>query len=358
MAFTGRLNNNEILNALFNMIISQHVFGDNIAGTKSELVDMSRVDGSLYGDTKLYYSPDVLKSHPWGNPDLEGMNLLAVDRPKAPECQAITIDTFRQIRLTLDNYLSKRAWSDESSFSQFNSIMLSTMSDTKRIYDATTFNAYVGTVETEVGKQKLTVDVTSATAGLSGEEKARVEAGVIAEAIAKLIVDLKDVSRAYNDYGQLKSYNIDDLVFVWNSDAVIKIEKRDLPTVYHKEIMDKFGEFTLPGRYFGTVNVGETAGDGETVFSLIEQDLVDGSHVFAGELIPEGVNAPAGTSYTTDNTILFKVMHRNSIPYMSAFEAGTSFVNARSLNENNYLTWGHNKPEYLKRYPMITVRQA
>lgn len=108
MAFTGRLNNNEILNALFNMIISQHVFGDNIAGTKSELVDMSRVDGSLYGDTKLYYSPDVLKSHPWGNPDVEGMNLLAVDRPKAPECQAITIDTFRQIRLTLDHYLSKR----------------------------------------------------------------------------------------------------------------------------------------------------------------------------------------------------------------------------------------------------------
>lgn len=236
--------------------------------------------------------------------------------------------------------------------------MLSTMSDTKRIYDATTFNAYVGTVETEIGKQKISVDVTSAVEGLSGEEKARVEAGVIAEAIAKLIVDLKDVSRAYNDYGQLKSYDINDLVFVWNSDAVIKIEKRDLPTVYHKEIMDKFGEFTLPGRYFGTVNSGETAGDGSTVFSLIEQDLLDGSHVFAGELIPTGVNAPAGTSYTTDNTILFKVMHRNSIPYMSAFEAGTSFVNARSLNENNYLTWGHNKPEYLKRYPMITVRQA
>ena len=42
---------------------------------------------------------------------------------------------------------------------------------------------------------------------------------------------------------------------------------------------------------------------------------------------------------------------------MSAFEAGTSFFNPRALLENNYLTFGHNTLAYLKRYPMITVRQ-
>ena len=52
-AFTGKLNSNEIFAALYNMIISQQVFADNIAGTKSDLVDMARVDGSMYGDTKL-----------------------------------------------------------------------------------------------------------------------------------------------------------------------------------------------------------------------------------------------------------------------------------------------------------------
>ena len=61
--FNGQLRSNEIYGALFNMIISQQVFADNIKGTKSTLVDMARVDGSLYGDTKLYYSTDVLRTH-------------------------------------------------------------------------------------------------------------------------------------------------------------------------------------------------------------------------------------------------------------------------------------------------------
>lgn len=47
--FTGQLNPNEIFGALYNMIISQQVFSDNIKGTYSELVDKARVDGTLYG---------------------------------------------------------------------------------------------------------------------------------------------------------------------------------------------------------------------------------------------------------------------------------------------------------------------
>ena len=58
-AFT--LTANEIYDTLANMIISQEVFADNI-GKNQTLVDKARVDGSLYGDTKLYYSTDVLYS--------------------------------------------------------------------------------------------------------------------------------------------------------------------------------------------------------------------------------------------------------------------------------------------------------
>jgi len=72
------------------------------------------------GDTKLYYASDVLKSYPWGpsrsnyNPSsttaslqYEANNMLAITRPAAPECQAIHLTEFRQIALTVDNYLSK-----------------------------------------------------------------------------------------------------------------------------------------------------------------------------------------------------------------------------------------------------------
>ena len=361
-AFNGTLNSNEIFAGLYNMIISQQVFADNIKGTKSDLVDMARVDGSMYGDTKLYYATDALTSSEWGN-DAEAINLLQLDRPKAPDCQKITLDVFRQIRLTVDNYLTKRAWMTEGAFSDFNSVMLGWIRETKKIYDSTTYNTYIGTAKSPKATENIEIDVTTATQGLTGEEAARVEAQVIAEEIAKLLVNLEDVSRDYNDYGNLRSYTSDDLVFVWNTDAMAKIEKRDLPTIFHKDIVDKFGEHTLPGRYFGTINTQQKTGDGKTVRSLVEQIVKKDSspdvHVFAGDLIPNGYTVAANKSYTVDGKVLFKVYHKgpNSVPYMSAFEAATSFFNPRSLTENHYFTFGHNTLEYLKNYPFITVTQ-
>lgn len=381
-AFNGQLNSNEIFGALYNMIISQQVFADNIKGTKSTLVDMARVDGSMYGDTKLYYSTDALKSYAWGA-DAEAANLLKLYRPKAPECQAIELNVFRQIPLTVDNYLSKRAWSTEGAFSEFNSVMLGWIRETKRVYDSTLYNTFIGTTVSTKAAENISVDVTTAAGDLTGEAKARVEAGVIGEAIAKLLVNLEDISRDYNDYGHLRSYNSEDLVFVWNSDAIAKIEKRDLPTIFHKEIIDKFGEHTLPARYFGTVGtaaIALAANDG-TKRSTVEADYATAAnaavtHVFPGDLIPQKTalvtalndngtaktissGIAAGDYYTVDSSILFKVYHRgpNSVPYMSAFEVGTSFFNPKSLTENHYLTFGHNTLEYLKNYPFITVKQ-
>lgn len=268
--FTGKLNSNEIFASLFNMIISQQVFADNLKGTYSSLVDSARVDGSMSGDTKLYYSTDILQSYEWGN-DAEAENLLKLYRPKAPEVQAITLDIFRQIPLTVDNYLSKRAWGTESSFSDFNSVMLGWIRNTKKVYDSLTYNTFIGTT---VGNQMDTIDVTAATKDLTGEAKNRVEAQTIAEYIAKLLTNMQDIGRDYNGYGFMRSYNKDELQFVWNADAIARIEKRDLPTIYNKDIMEKFGENILPGRYFGytgTAAVIDEAGThnpGNNVFTF------------------------------------------------------------------------------------------
>ena len=357
--FNGQLNSNEIFATLYNMIISQEVFADNIYDTKASLVDMSRVDGGLYGDTKLYYSTDVLQSVPWGN-DAEAANLLQLHRPEAPECQAIELNVFRQIALTVDDYLSKRAWSTEGAFSSFNSIMLGWIRDTKRVYDSTLFNAYVGTAESTVGNQSITISLP--TVADNPEAQARMQAGAIAAEMADLLVELEDVTREYNDYQNLRSYSGDSLIAVWNSEALNKIKKVDLPTIFHKEgLIDKMGEYTLPARYFGKVNAsgGTVAASNTTIRSLLEKDYEvseETYHVFPGDLLPDGATYLANETYTQDGTILFKIMHKRSVPYMSAFEVGTSFFNAKSLTTNHYLTWGHNTLEYLKNYPMITVR--
>jgi len=377
MAFTGNLNQNEIFAALYNMIISQQVFADNIYDTKSTLADMSRVDGTLYGDTKLYYSTDVLKSFEWTN-DAEAQNLLKLHRPEAPECQAITIDTFRMIPITVDNYLSKRAFSTEGAFSAFNSQMLGWMRDTKKVYDATMFNSFVGTHVSGLeddgkgAKQNMSIAIPvepDDATEVNIEAYNRIVAQSIATAMADLIVELEDVSRDYNDYGNLRSYNVNDLVFVWNSEWVNKIKKLDLPTIFHKDgLIDKFAQHTLPARYFGNINTNEgtTGGSNITIRSLIEKDYntVEPSapgydaakHVFPGDLLPPSTAYGANETYTEDNTVVFKVYHKNSIPFMTAFETGTEFFNPRSLTSTHYLIWGYNGLETLKNYPFITAK--
>ena len=394
-AFSGQLNANEIFAALYNMIISQEVRADNIAGTFSSLVDRSRVDGSLYGDTKLFYSPDVLKSREWLG-DSEAANLLNVNRPAAPECQAIVLDQFRQIDITVDNYLSKRAWINEGTFSSFNSVMLGMIRETKRVYDATLFNSYIGTAVSSATKGVITVSPTTGTDTTSADIEGanRIYAETVAMVLANLFIDLRDVSRDYNDYKQLKSYNLEDLIVVWNAEKVNKIKSIDLPTIFHKEgLIQKFEEEILPARYFGTVltatsigtysastpTTGKPINSGTGAYtpgsnnangcvrSLVEKETtVSGTvyHVFPGDEIPSGATVVAsgnfemGETYIVDDKVICKVMHKRSVPFMSAFEVGTSFFNPRSLTENHYLTWGHNSLEYLKSYPFVKVAEA
>lgn len=355
--FTGTLNPNEIMGAIYNMIISQQTYADNIKGTYSSLVDKARVDGTLYGDTKLYYDVDVLQTHDWLN-DQEAANLLALDRPADPACQKITLDTFRQIRLTVDNYLTKRAWSSEGAFRDFNSVMLKMIRDTKRVYDSTLYNTFIGTNETNIGNQSMTI---TAVAGQN-------DALTMAEALANLLVELRDVSREYNDNEFLKSFDESDLMVVFNAKHYNALKKVDMPVIFHKDgLLGEFDQEVLPARYFGTVvgtvhntNFNVPSSGTDEYRALVERDITlsDGTtkHVFPGDLLDGGSLIPEDEVYKVDGTIAFKLIHKKSAPIMSAFEVATSFFNPRSLTENNYLTFGHNTLEHLAGYPFITAR--
>lgn len=365
--FTGQLRANEIFGALFNMIISQQVFADNIKDNDNlKLVDRARTDGSMYGDTKLYYSTDILKSHAWGA-DAEATNLLKLARPKAPLVQAIHIDIFRQIDLTVDNYLSKRAWIDEGAFSSFTAVMLGWIRETKKVYDLTTYNAFLGTAESSATRASESIDLT----GVSNRGQ------YIAKALADLMDDMEDVVRDFNDYNHLRSYSRGEIQVIWNNKYRNEITKLDLPIIFHKDgVVEKLADDKLNSRFFGTVNTssGTTAATNTTVRSLIENDYEvasaaadpraelneDGDyivHVFGGDLLPNSTDYLANETYTVDDSIICKVLVKLP-PYMSAFEVATSFFNPKSLTENHYLTWGHNTLEYLKNYPLITVRET
>lgn len=389
---TYTLNANEIYASLFNMIISEQVFADNIKGRNSKLVDLARAEVGLYGDSKNYWSTDVLKSHAWGN-DAEATNLLALDRGPAPKGQRIVIDIFRQIRLTTDQYLSKRAWMTEGSFGQFISVMKGWISETKKVYDETTYNTFIGTAYSTADVNTLSIDLTTGLSGLSGVEKAKMQAMLISQNLADLFDDLGDVSRKYNAYKFLRSYAEEDIKVVWNKKYINQIRKVDLPTIFHKDgLMEKFTEYSLPSRYFGTIltasNISTysastpaagkpidsddgayTPGVGNangTVRTLNEVDVTVGGvayHLFAGDEIPSGATVKAGgdfalgTVYIEDATVICKVMTKIP-PYMSAFQVGTNFFNPRSLTDTNYLTFGHNTLETIIDSAYVTVKEV
>jgi hypothetical protein len=349
------LNTNKVYTALYNMVISQECFGGNIKGTYSQLVERAKVDVGLYGDQKWYYATDALAAYPFDMDSVDQLNILATHRPKAPEVQNIVIDKFFQIGLTLDDYMSKQAWGTEGAFSQFNSIMMGWIADTRRIIDSTTYNTFIGTNETDIGKQQHEITL------VDGQN----DALTIAVDLADLLVDLKDISRDYNDYGFIRSYDESDLVVLFNAKLWNQLKKADLPVIFHKEgLLDEFEKVVLPARYFGTVvdadnhTTMDIPTDG-TYRTLVEKDVVrDGEtvHLFPGDILKSGEQGYKDEVYKEDDTIAYKVMHKRSVPYMSAFSVNTSFFNAKNLSTNYYATFGRNTLEHLMNFPFITAR--
>ena len=366
--WNGQLTTNKIFGSMLNMIISQEVFADNIKGTFSKLVDMNRVDGTLYGDTKLYYATDCLESVDWLN-DAEAANLLELHRPEAPHVQSIVMDKFRQIRLTVDDYLTKQAWATEGAFSSFNSIMLGWMRDTKRIYDSKLYNAFIGTSKSTKGKQEQVLAIPE------GADFGR----AIAEKLANILVEVQDADRDYNDLGYMRSYDEADFIVVFPGKVYNSIKKIDLPVIFHNEgLLGDFEQIVLPDKYFGQVvgtsGTSTTNSENDNIRSLIETKYEvgpeadprakkgkDGNyyvHVFPGDLLPADTVYNQNEAYYEAQDIAFKVIHKRAVPYMSAFEVGTSFFNPRSLTTNHYLTFGHNTLERLVDKPFITVTHA
>lgn len=399
-------NSNEIFSTLGNMIISQRVLSDNIDRGGESLLALFKYDGGLYGDRALFYASDALKSYEWIQDSNEALNLLATNRPADPKVKAIVIDKFRQIPLTTDAYMSKRAFADEGTFSTFTTVMIGWMDDTKYLYDESIINVAVGTTKTTTGRQSQTVDFSTLISSASTQEEAnRLCAQALAKKAADILSDLVSPrnGKFYNDYGFRRKYKKSDFVTVWNADVINEITKQDMPTIYHSEGLDKVvGEpYTLAKEYFGITitasNVStysdSTPAAGKPIDSdngaytpgvnnangmlccNIECDITVGGvdyHLMPGDEIPAGtvIAASAGAGklvygqvYIVDSSILFKIVHKEAMKYMSAFTTSSEFWNGKNLSTNRYTTWGYSDPFStegirLPNYPFITVSKA
>jgi hypothetical protein len=374
--FSGTLNANEIYTALYNMIISQRIY--DITTADPSLANALRVDGTLFGDTKLYHSMDIGKSYDWLN-DAEAPALLTLNRNKTQKTQSIKLDKFRQTNVTVDNYLTKRAWLTEGAFTDFNGVLISSLGGVKRVYDNGLINAFVGTQVSTANRGIITITIPTPAQpsdNIELESTNRLTAQFVAKAFADLAVNLGDNTRAYNELGFTRATPISECIVVWNAEIYNTILKIDLPTIFHKDGLEPKATHVLPARYFGTKGasgtgtgntVTLTTADGRTVpgqgvngavRSLIEQ-TIGTINYFPGDAIATGASAPVGTWYTQDSlTNIAKIFPAEAIPFMSSFETGTMFNNPRSLTDTHFLTWGHNTLERILEKPFISMKLA
>lgn len=384
-----KLNQNTITQALFNMIISQQVFDSGVAST--ELADRFRVDGTLFGDTKLYHSFDIGSPEDWLN-DEEAQDLLKLNRNKSGKTQSITMGIYKIIYITTDQYLSKQAFMREGTFAEYISFLTGSLRKIKRVYDRALINSKIGTLTPSTSRCEIKIVTPK---GATIEETNRLEAQTIAAKLVVLKADLEDNNRDFNALNYLRSYPASELMAVWNVEKHAKITKLDLPTIFHNDVNAEggFKEYDLPAKWFGvsaTANLTLPTSKPATVtnrilksgwydvvtaatISLEEKPTANTIYLWAGDEVPykgqvyndyaRGVTVTVTATtlekdyyYTVDDSIAFVLIHSGALPFMSGFETGTEFWNARSLTTTNYLIFGHNNLEFLEEYPRIRVR--
>lgn len=353
MAYDGQLNTNKVFASLFNMIISLQVFSAGITDLGG-IYEARKVDGTLYGDTKLYISTDALKTYSWDGTDTPGgYNLLTVKRPPAPVEDKITIDTYRQIPVTVDEYLTKQAFLDEGSFGSFNGVILSWLQVTKDVYEHTTYTASIIVSAQAKAKSLGAIALGAPTTTLVDLDKGIYKAQELYRQIEDYMKELEEPSRAYNDHAFLRNYKFDDFDIIVPLGVLSSVKKLDVPFLYTPDDKPIFKE--VHWKYFGAINAdGDTlTGTNTTVRALVEKDYdVVGTitHCFPGDLLPNLATYEDNETYTAtyasrpsiNTNITILVIHKEDYPIMSAFTVGTSFFNARRLDMNHYLTFGHN----------------
>ena len=367
--FNGQLNTGIVYNSLYNAIIAIYQIKQHFTDSYS-LVDRFRKEGSEYGDQLVYLTLDSIPVHDWTN-DGEAANLLSLDRNKKQHEEKITLNIFKQIRLTTDAYMqTKQLWTSENGFSRFASLLLQTMENAKKVYEIKTFDVFIGTtVATDPsGDQNISWDL--ATGGPNDttdpEGAARWYGMKLAENLSNLMYNLRDVRRGWNDIQYEASYDIDEFQLILPASVANKFKYNSLPTIYNNGPLKELFEdaYVLPDNYFGTVVTvtGTEIKANGTTHRFLHSQFLGSTFYNAGDLIPKDTVIASTTAivvpaYVTSQ-ILLKLVHKEDYPYMSAYNVRSQFYNARSHTTNNYLTFAHNTLEHIGIYPLIEVVEA
>ena len=370
-AFNGILNSNEIYSALFNVrILFQKLAPQTVR--KDEIVSLLDKSVGMYGDSGIITGVDIQGTYDFGM-DAEAANLLAINRNDTQKTERYVIDKWRQTDVTVDAYISKRAFLDEGTFSAFNGYLVSTLGKAMDAFENGFVKASLGTYTSPVAA--CTIEVTMPAAD-GTEATERLRAAAIKKAVLDLKDDLKDNQRKYNGYGFYASYDWDELTPIFNSKYVNEINAQALYQTFNPEFLreaDGLRKFTP--KWFGNVYTSgnttnalnnttsysliEQNSDGTTNFPLTaEQKLAGTYRIFPGDLLPNNFTYKAYEAYRKDDSVIAKIFAPEYVYYMTGYEQGEMFHNPRSGTDNHYYRKGFSDVQVSKFRPFITLKEV
>lgn len=354
MAFT--LNANAVYSSLFNFILGQRVYTDNLKKLNREIVAKYSEDVGLFGDQKVYVSVDsgALPCNEWNG--VEDTNLLETQKYPTPNVEAVQINKYLQVWVTLESYLTKAGFLTEGTFNDFQSVVSASLSDCKDLHEVSLMQTKIGTLKATSPAQNVAVTLPANDT----EDNRRLRAQTIASELADICDGLEDFTRDYNDINYLRSYSRDDITIYWNKEYKNEITKIDLPTIFHKDVMQDMS-YSLPARFFGEIQAGggTTDATNSTKLRAVEEIVYDVSgkkyHLYAGDLLPGNCTYEANSTYIADDKIIAVLVHNDAIKMLKAFTTSTEFFNAKSLGTNRYITFGYGIGR-LKAFPFIRIK--
>lgn len=321
-----------------------------------------------YGGGKVGYSTDLLSKHFTPDP-FEG---------------TYTINQVRQIRLTLETLISGRAWMEEGSLADFNSMLHSFIGKAKKMYLDTLTKAFIGSqlvptfgstdgsttyspvsftgqlVTVNAGVMSLTLPTLAGTGFEDDEAGSRLRAQKIGKALADLEAEISDYNE-YNPLGYTDSYSLSDFDIYWNPTYANEIKYIDLPTVYHKD-----GIVTpknmLHSKYFmNTINA--------TAHTTVAGEYTAAPGLYAGVYLRGGVALTTGTVITTadiasgaktgkiDTKVIVKLVHKEAVIGLANIDKMNEFYNAADQDNTFFSTFGyglHLQPNF----PVFVIKEA
>ncbi len=317
-----------------------------------------------YGDTVIEYAMDIVDTYEaklradmsklltdWGVPD--------------GEYTTWTMDVVRLAAITLDElwYNSQAAGSPEG-FAIFNNMALQTMENALNNYIMgkvyMEFGSHVGTATLNEVTVTL-ADIPAPATTTDYEAMVRLKTQRVANTIKKLTTDLtlKNL-RTSRDNGFYGNVNPEDLITVWNIDALNSLNI-DLSMIRNPEYLSFGSTAEITDNFVTTINTEQSTGDGATIVSREEQTIGTGDSAVklkAGEIVPSGTVIPAGKSATIDPTTIAFVTTRGAFPLIYGFRNSKVFNNIIADVDTYCIKVGHNTLKFSRNHPFVRVKMG